>query len=107
MVDRSSKTVVMFSRIYDKVHHQLCREEARNGSSPEFLKTNEDEEKLEKLAPDSDSFAPPPRCSSCTASSNSIAIADCGEQREKQHVVVVVGVCRLFPVGAWMVCAKV
>jgi len=60
VVDRSSKTVVMFSRIYDKVHHQLCREEARNGSSPEFLKTNEDEEKLEKLAPDSDSFAPPP-----------------------------------------------
>eukprot|EP00435_Cladocopium_sp_Y103_P060210 s47_g22.t1 len=29
VVDRSSKTVVMFSRIYDKVHHQLCREEVQ------------------------------------------------------------------------------
>lgn len=29
VVDRSSKTVVMFSRIYDKVHHQLCTEEVQ------------------------------------------------------------------------------
>ena len=132
VVDRSSKTVVMFSRIYDKVHHQLCREEAghtqitqvchlenvipwnlhckfslskkikrlgRNCSSPDFLKANDEEEKLETLwkicripiplwhlTPHASG-----RCSSCTASSNSIAIADCGEQREKDvHVVVVI-----------------
>ena len=105
VVDRRSKTVVMFSRVYDKVNHRLCREEAGTVE----LKTKEmilllsafraladffvHEIALTKPAavwravqgPVSplqlkDSPLPCARCNLCTAWYKSIA--DCGEQWE-------------------------